>query len=247
MTCAYNYYDNNESAIKKIIFNQDKDGKRKIYSNSKDVAYNDSSSYWEELSFSQFFSIDKNVTKCPSCVKYENDGTAWKYTFSDSCPDSKLVKSLDTANSKSDGNLTVSTKPKNTKKSEDKKGIDIVGGSSDEDFASNVVFNDDVSSRICEDGKLFGDENLSNQLQLVINVFKILVPIILLVLGSLDFAKAVFAQDESAIKKSQSTFIKRLIIAVVIFLIPTIIRLILTIASGIWDNGVIDPSLCGLF
>ena len=73
---------------------------------------------------------------------------------------------------------------------------------------------------------------------------KIGIPIILLVLGSLDFAQAVFASNEDGIKKAQGKFIKRLIIAVVIFLIPSVLQLLLGIANTVWPE--IDKTLCGI-
>lgn len=88
------------------------------------------------------------------------------------------------------------------------------------------------------------DSKMIEILHLLVNIFKILVPIILLVLGSLDLVQAVFSQDESGIKKAQGKFIKRLIIAVVIFLIPTILHVILLIANSVWS--FIDPNLCGI-
>ncbi len=86
---------------------------------------------------------------------------------------------------------------------------------------------------------------LLTTVRLIINAVKILVPLILLGLGSLDFAKAIFAQDEGAIKKSQGKFIKRVIIAIVIFLIPTLLGVILDIGNSIWPD-YIDNSLCGI-
>ena len=63
-------------------------------------------------------------------------------------------------------------------------------------------------------------------------------------LGTLDFAKAIFAGSEDNMKKAQSKFIMRVMVAICIFLIPTLIKLILTIASGIWGN--ISPDFCGI-
>ncbi len=95
----------------------------------------------------------------------------------------------------------------------------------------------------CED--LFGnDETLINQIKTIKNIIMIAIPIILIGLGILDFVKAIFASNEDQIKKAQSKFIKRIIIAIVIFLIPSILQLILTIANGIWGN--IDSSFCGI-
>jgi len=93
----------------------------------------------------------------------------------------------------------------------------------------------------CED--LLGSE-LTEILHTAVNVVKILVPILLIVLGIVDFSQAVFGSKEDDMKKASSKFIKRVIIGVVIFFIPSILNLLLLIASSIWGN--IDPTLCGI-
>ena len=88
------------------------------------------------------------------------------------------------------------------------------------------------------------DTNLSNILKDMLTLVKIIVPIILIVMGTIDLVQAVFAQDEAGIKKAQGRFIKRLIIAVVIFLLPTFVKVILMAAHSAWSW--IDPNLCGI-
>ena len=83
-------------------------------------------------------------------------------------------------------------------------------------------------------------EMFSNLLMFV----RVLVPMLLIVFGIIDFGTAVFAGDEEKMKKSQEKFIKRLIIGAVIFLIPSIIKIFLSLAHKIWP--VIDDSLCGI-
>lgn len=96
----------------------------------------------------------------------------------------------------------------------------------------------------CE--QLLGDsDELINMIKTVINVTKILIPVLLIGLGIVDFVQAVFAGNEDKMKKAQSRFIKRLIIGVIIFLIPSVLKALLTIANSIWPN--IDADLCGLF
>lgn len=58
------------------------------------------------------------------------------------------------------------------------------------------------------------------------SLIKIAVPISLVIFGMIDFAKAVFASDESKMKKAQSAFIRRLIGAVSVFLIMALLTLI---------------------
>lgn len=81
-------------------------------------------------------------------------------------------------------------------------------------------------------------------LKTIINMIKIAVPVLLLIFGVIDFGSAIFAQEEGNIKKAQGKFIKRLIIAVIIFLIPSILNVILSIAHTVWPN--ISPDFCGI-
>lgn len=92
-------------------------------------------------------------------------------------------------------------------------------------------------------GDLIG-EDLQKILKNIITLLRIIIPIILNVFGVIDFGSAIFAGDEEKMKKSQKKFITRLIIGVVIFLIPSLLKLILNISHSIWP--VIDNSLCGI-
>lgn len=60
----------------------------------------------------------------------------------------------------------------------------------------------------------------------VINLIQFGIPIILIILGSIDMGKAVIQQDDKKIKESQSLFIKRLIAAVLVFLVGTIVNVL---------------------
>ena len=60
-------------------------------------------------------------------------------------------------------------------------------------------------------------------------------PILLILWGSLDLVRAVIAGKEDEIKKHQGALVKRIISAVIIFLIPTIVSLLLgLIGSDDW-------------
>ena len=110
-------------------------------------------------------------------------------------------------------------------------------------FAESLDHTTLASIESCED--LFGNDNhITNILKIFVNVVKFIVPIILIVMGSLDFIQAIFAQDDGAMKKAQGKFIKRVIIAVIIFLVPSALKLILTIANSIWPN--ISADFCGI-
>ena len=66
---------------------------------------------------------------------------------------------------------------------------------------------------------------------------KIIVPIIIIGLGSLDLGKAVVAGKEDEMKKAQKTFVRRLIAGIVVFLIPVILNIVMYLADIVW-NGV---------
>ena len=69
----------------------------------------------------------------------------------------------------------------------------------------------------------------------IFNLVKILVPIILIVMGMIDFAKSVMANDEKKMKDSTTTFIRRLIAAVFIFFIVAVVQFVFKEVSN--ENG----------
>ena len=72
---------------------------------------------------------------------------------------------------------------------------------------------------------------------------RILVPIALICFGFIDFTTPILSSDKDALSKATSKFIKRCIIAIIIFFVPTIVSLLLNIYNEV--TGV-DASTCGL-
>ena len=66
----------------------------------------------------------------------------------------------------------------------------------------------------------------------ILYVAKILVPLILIIMGTIDFAKATISSDDKAPKEAVTMLIKRILIAVIIFLIPTILSFLLSLVNG---------------
>lgn len=62
---------------------------------------------------------------------------------------------------------------------------------------------------------------------LILKVIQWVVPIILILLGTIDLVKAVIAGKEDDIKKNQTTLIKRVIAAVIVFLVPLIVGILM--------------------
>ena len=87
--------------------------------------------------------------------------------------------------------------------------------------------------------------------KMVIKVLQLVVPIGLIIMGTIDMAKAVIAGDEKKMKEAQKPFIKRIIAAVIVFLIPIIVNMVLSFVTkgnsdwiDCWNhskwNGAID-------
>jgi len=63
----------------------------------------------------------------------------------------------------------------------------------------------------------------------IFNIVKIAIPVLLIVLGLMDFVKAIIASDDQKMKKAQKDFITRLIIGAVIFFIPSVLEFLLSL------------------
>ena len=100
----------------------------------------------------------------------------------------------------------------------------------------------------CGDGILTMDIMIPNIVSLIVTLIKIGVPVLLIIFGMLDLGKAVMAQKEDEIKKSQQTFLKRLLSAALVFFVVMIVQVIFNLVASketnVWNciscliNGV---------
>ncbi len=79
-----------------------------------------------------------------------------------------------------------------------------------------------------------------NLTSLVIMAIQVIVPILLIIWGMIDFVKAVVGGDEGKIKEAQKVFIKRIIAAVIVFLMVTIVKLLVNLVGQIGGEDVED-------
>jgi hypothetical protein len=89
--------------------------------------------------------------------------------------------------------------------------------------------------------QLIGDKTL-DLINTVMKWIRICVPILLIGMGVLDFATATFSSKEEDMKKNREKFIKRIIAAVLVFLAPIFINLMLKLANSAWSQ--IGPDTC---
>lgn len=76
----------------------------------------------------------------------------------------------------------------------------------------------------------------------VFPIVQIGIPIILIVLGTVDLGKAVMASDEKQVKAAQSQLIKRCIYAVAIFFVTTIVTMLMSIVATGADKDETNTS-----
>lgn len=81
---------------------------------------------------------------------------------------------------------------------------------------------------------------------LIIDIVKIIIPIGLIVIGIISFSKAVIANDEKAQKKAFGLFSKRLLYAVLVFVVPWIVEvLMITLGNlAVTDNTEVNFTDC---
>ncbi len=89
-------------------------------------------------------------------------------------------------------------------------------------------------------GSTQDEESVAWLLQQLLNYVKILGPILVAILSSLDFAKSIIASDDEGMQKAQKKLLIRLILAVALFLIPTLVSVLLNIF------GITTNEICGL-
>ena len=101
------------------------------------------------------------------------------------------------------------------------------------DVKESGTINIDDSPIDCEG--LLGSDVLDD-INTVLSWVRIGVPILLVLLGTLDFGKAVLADDDKALSKATRTFIMRSIAAIAVFFAPIIIMYLLRLIDGMADG-----------
>lgn len=89
----------------------------------------------------------------------------------------------------------------------------------------------------CGGGRLQGiDEALPTAISTIINIMKVVIPIMIVIFGLIDLGKAVMSQKEDDIKKNQGLLIKRIIIAALVFFVVSIVKFVVSLVGGTDDN-----------
>ena len=110
-------------------------------------------------------------------------------------------------------------------------------------FMINPVF---ASMDGCAYLKITIDSKIADAVHTIILAIQVVVPVLLVIFGSIDFVKAMTSQKEEEIKKGQQTFIKRLIAGVLVFFIIAIVKLVISFAAGNDNKSIINCANCFL-
>ena len=79
----------------------------------------------------------------------------------------------------------------------------------------------------------------------ILGVFKIVIPLLIIIFGMIDLGKAVVASKDDEIKKAVKSLAMRGIAAIIIFFIPTIIGLIMGLVGNFSSSGAeADYNVC---
>ena len=72
----------------------------------------------------------------------------------------------------------------------------------------------------------------------IIKILQIAIPIIIILLGTIDLGKAVMAGDDKVIKEAQKMFIKRLAYGVAIFFVVFIVRAVFGLIGSAQSKSI---------
>ena len=84
------------------------------------------------------------------------------------------------------------------------------------------------------------DKSVAWLLVKVLNYLRILGPLLVVILSGIEFAKTIVTSDDDHMKKTENRLVTRLILVAVLFLIPTLTKVLLQVF-----NVVSDP-MCGI-
>lgn len=83
------------------------------------------------------------------------------------------------------------------------------------------------------------DGNTNAFLKKIWGMLRVIIPALIVILSTVDFLKVVFLSDEKVYKTAYTKFLKRVAIGIILFVIPSLIKLILDLA-GLKDIGLYE-------
>ena len=112
----------------------------------------------------------------------------------------------------------------------------------DNQLTGSLSTTGDLGANNCDES-LFGDINTKDTPAWIINkilkYFRIIAPMIVLVLSALDFAKALISSDDEVMQKNYKKLISRLVLILALYFVPLLVDILLqifglTCGQGLW-------------
>lgn len=88
-----------------------------------------------------------------------------------------------------------------------------------------------------EVGKFCSDtQPIWHLIGVIVRIIQIGIPVIIILLGTIDLGKAVIASKDDEIKSAQKMFVKRLIYGLVVFFVVMVVRWVFSVVEGGADS-----------
>ena len=106
------------------------------------------------------------------------------------------------------------------------------------DFVGAETYNNYTSATVSCGGNLIEKipSALPKVVSLIYNILQAAVPILLVVMGSIDLTKGISAGKEEDMKKGRQLFIKRLIAGVLVFLVFIVVKFFISLVADDKDS-----------
>ena len=88
--------------------------------------------------------------------------------------------------------------------------------------------------------------NVWSVLGFVLLVFKIVIPLLIIIFGMIDLGKAVVSSADDEVKKAIKSLAFRIIAGVIIFFIPTLVSVVFNLIAGFNKEASDDYEVCSI-
>ena len=113
----------------------------------------------------------------------------------------------------------------------------------DELCSDYVNFKNSIKS--CGNGKINNIPELAPKIiSAAYTLIQIAIPIVLVIMGSLDLFKGITAQKEDEIKKGQQMLVKRLIYAGLVFFVFAIVKVVISLSAESSQSYILECAEC---
>lgn len=97
---------------------------------------------------------------------------------------------------------------------------------------ANPVLAADANLKVCEDSGVLKTFQMAGY---VLYVVKIVVPLLLILFGIVDMVKVIISGDDGSLNKQVAVIIKRGIVAIIVFLIPSVVDALFSVVTNYSD------------